>query len=97
MPAVVFTPAAQADVADAVSWYDERAPGLGQDLIGEIDSIVGRLAANPRQFPLAYKDARRALLRRFPYALFFRVTNARVQVIACFHTSRAPRRWRGRV
>jgi len=29
------------------------------------------MSANPRQFPVVHKNIRRALLRRFPYALMF--------------------------
>ena len=29
------------------------------------------MSDNPRQFPTVFKNVRRALLRRFPYALFF--------------------------
>jgi len=29
------------------------------------------MSANPRQFPIVYKSIKRALLRRFPYALMF--------------------------
>jgi hypothetical protein len=49
------------------------------------------------QFDLVHKEARRAMLRRFPYGVFFRVLSDRVQVIACLHTSRDPHRWQGRV
>jgi toxin ParE1/3/4 len=94
---ILFTPAAEADIADAVDWYEERAPGLGDRLLGELSELVGRIEGNPLQFPLAHRQARRALMRRFPYAVFFRLTDAEVLVIACFHTSRDPKRWQERV
>jgi plasmid stabilization system protein ParE len=97
MTPVIFTAAAEQDVVDAVDWYEHQAPGVGVRLLAEITAVIVRIASNPRQFPLAHKDARRALLRRFPYAVFFRVTKERVEVTACFHTSRDPRRWRTRV
>jgi hypothetical protein len=37
---------------------------------------------------------RRAPLRRFPYSLFFVIENEALLVIACFHGSRDPARWR---
>ena len=39
----------------------------------EIDSIVRRMADNPRQFPTVVKTLRRARAKKFPYALFFLV------------------------
>jgi hypothetical protein len=38
----------------------------------------------------AHEDTRRALLARFPYALFYRAEPDRVLVIACFHAKRDP-------
>ena len=55
------------------------------------------MSANPRQFPVVYKSIRRALLRRFPYALMFVIeADETLTVIACFHGSRDPARWRKR-
>jgi toxin ParE1/3/4 len=97
MPDVLFSEAAETDVADAVDWYEQRAPGLGADLVSEIDAVVQRIGSKPEQFPLVHKEVRRALLRRFPYAIFFRALDTHLQVIACFHTSRDPRIWRARL
>ncbi|WP_354085061.1 type II toxin-antitoxin system RelE/ParE family toxin [Bradyrhizobium sp. S3.3.6] len=55
-----------------------------------------RIAENPKQFPPALKNTRRALLRRFPYILVFRETHDAVYVIAVFHTSRDPLVWKQR-
>jgi toxin ParE1/3/4 len=45
---------------------------------------------------LSTRDVRRARCRRFPYALFFRVIDETVHVIACFHSRRDPRQWQRR-
>jgi uncharacterized membrane protein len=49
------------------------------------------MSANPRQFPVVYKSIRRALVRRFPYALTFVIeADGALTVIACFHGGRDP-------
>ena len=64
----------------------------------EVNAVIERMSANPRQFPVVYKSIRRALLRRFPYALMFIIgTDETLTVIACFHGSRDPARWRERL
>jgi hypothetical protein len=56
------------------------------------------MSANPWQFPVVYKSIRRALLRHFPYALMFVIeADETLTVIACFHGSRDPARWRERL
>jgi hypothetical protein len=39
---------------------------------------------------------RRALVRRFPYAVFYRVESDAPVIIACVHCRSHPRRWQSR-
>ena len=93
-----FTTAAEIDIEEAFDWYRTHAtPGVSQRLVAELRAATERITENPVQFPTVHKDCRRALLRRFPYALFFRVREDDIQVLACFHVRRDPRGWRARV
>jgi plasmid stabilization system protein ParE len=92
-----FTETARAELIDAQDWYEAEAPGLGRRFRAEIDSVVRRMADNPRQFPTVFKTLRRARAKKFPYALFFLVEPNALLVIACFHSSRDPRHWQKRV
>jgi len=96
MHAVIFLPAAQIEAGEAQDWYEAESGGLGIAFRAELDHVVQRLAANPLQFPIVLADIRRALLRRFLYALFFRIVDDAVFVMACFHSSRDPRNWQQR-
>jgi plasmid stabilization system protein ParE len=94
--AVIFTQAARAELLDAQDWYESEAPGLGRRFRAALDALVKRMSANPRQFPIVFKNVRRALLRRFPYSLFFVIEDETLIVIACFHGSRDPAQWQTR-
>jgi plasmid stabilization system protein ParE len=93
---VLFTQAARADLADAVRWYDTHAPYVVPQFREALRTVLTRIAENPKQFPPALKNTRRALLRRFPYILVFRETRDALYVIAVFHTSRDPLVWKRR-
>ena len=93
---VIFTPAARAELIVAQDWYEGEAPGLGRRFRQAIDVLAERMSANPRQFPVVFKNVRRALLRRFPYTIFFVVEDETLIVIACFHASRGPLQWQKR-
>jgi plasmid stabilization system protein ParE len=69
---------------------------LAARFTAEIERIVERIAAAPQQFPAVFRDVRRARCRRLPYALFFRIVDGTVYIIACFHSSRDPRQWQRR-
>lgn len=96
MVRVLFLPAARLDVIEARDWYAARGAGLGEAFVAEIDRQVLRIADAPSRAPVILADARRVLLRRFPYALFYRVVDGDAFVLACFHASRDPKRWQER-
>ena len=83
---------------NARDWYERESPGLGGHFRNAVNAAVERIAANPGQFPVVHKNIRRALLRRFPYALMFVLEGEdRLTVIARFHSSRDPARWQRRM
>jgi plasmid stabilization system protein ParE len=93
---VIFTQRARTELIDAQDWYENEAAGLGRRFREAVDAVVQCIIANPRQFPVVHKNIRRALSRRFPYALMFIVDDATLTVIACFHGSRDPAHWQRR-
>lgn len=97
MRSIVFTPAARFELMDAQSWYENEMPGLGTRFLAEVSALIERIQENPQQFPVVYKNVRRALLRHFPYALMFVVSqDEALTVLACFHGSRDPLHWQKR-
>jgi plasmid stabilization system protein ParE len=96
-PRLVVRRAVEADIADAALWYEQRAPGLGAEFLRAADVTLAEVARMPERFPAVYRESRRALLRRFPYAIYFVATPAQVSVIACMHARRDPRMWEERV
>ena len=96
MYSVNFTQTARAELIDAQDWYEGEAPGLGRRFRQAIDALTQRMSASPLQFPLVYKNVRRALLSRFPYSLLFVIEDDSLLVIACFHASRDPSHWQKR-
>jgi plasmid stabilization system protein ParE len=53
--------------------------------------------AHPEMHALVHETYRRALIRRFPFAIFYEYAGAEVTVYAVFHTSRDPEKWRQRL
>lgn len=96
MTAVRFRPEAETDLAEAQAWYDEQRAGLGDELLEEIHAVVRRVAAMPAQFPLVHGETRRALVRRFPYAVFFVAGVDGPTVLGVFHQAVDPARSRSR-
>jgi toxin ParE1/3/4 len=70
-PPLFVRSAAEADATDAALWYEARAVGLGADFLRAVDVALTEIQRMPERFPLVHRGCRRALLRRFPYALYF--------------------------
>jgi plasmid stabilization system protein ParE len=94
---LILRPAAEDDVEAAYRWYEEQSPGLGAEFLRSVEAALASVERNPEAYQLVYKQARRALLRRFPYALFYVASPELIEVIGCIHTRRHPRRWRSRL
>jgi len=91
-----FHPEAEAELDEALSWYQQKSLGLLQDFFDEYLNLENRLEKNPREFPLVLEDIRRANFYRFPYSLFFILEGKTIFVLAIFHQSRDPKIWQER-
>lgn len=93
---VIFRPLARLELDEAVRWYEGRKPGLGLELKEAVDQVLTRVVETPDRFRPVRGVVRRALLRRFPYAIHFVPEPRAIIVLAVFHTKRDPRRLEGR-
>ena len=93
--APVFRPQAEAEALEARRWYEARRAGLGDEFGAEVDAAVARIVDGPLAFPRVRGETRRAVLSRFPYALYFRMTDDNIVVLAV-HGRQDPSRWHRR-
>lgn len=93
---VVFRPLARMELDEAMGWYERQKQGLGVELKEVVDAMLTRIAETPGRFPPVRGEVRRALLRRFPYAIHFLPEPQAIVVLAVFHTKRVPRHLEGR-
>ncbi len=82
----IVRPLAEADLDDGARWYDEEHPGLSRRFLTDVDHTFARIRERPFQFPAVASDVRRALLHTFPYAVYFRVSDDMVAVVAVLHS-----------
>ena len=95
---IIIRPEAEAEVQSAFDWYEEQSDGLGFEFLRAIDACLSGVERNPLAFTIMHEpNVRRALVRRFPYALFYLVENEAIVVIAVFNVKRHPIDWLRRV
>jgi len=94
---IIVRPEAAREVQEAFDWYEEKSEGLGLEFLRAADACMAGIRRSPIASPVMYQEVRRALLRKFPYAIFYIVKEERIIVLACFHAKRAPIDWMRRV
>ena len=87
---------AAAEIEAAYRWYERERSGLGEEFLQAVDDLAKTIAEYPERFPVIHRDIRRALLKRFPYGIFYRLKANQVIVVACFHSKRNPKKWQSR-
>ena|SRR5688500_11248142 len=92
-----FTPEADAELTEARHWYSHNHQDLDLEFMQCVDDVLARVLSNPRLFPVVYRNLRRAVVRRFPFAVLYEITSNEIQVIAVFHSRRNPEVWKSRV
>lgn len=92
---LVVRPDATADIRAARDHYQEARPGLGDDLAQDLGRLFARLEGFPRSAPVVagYEPVRRAVLRRFPLAVFYLLSTERIEILRVIHTARSPGTW----
>lgn len=93
---LVSEPQADLDIEAAFQWYEKEQPGLGLEFLDELRAAYDRIVAGPLKYQHLRSGVRRALLRRFPYAVYFSVEEAVIVVLAVLHASRDPAEWQRR-
>jgi toxin ParE1/3/4 len=68
---LIIRPEAEADIASAFGWYEARVSGLRSQFLLVLDAVFNSIVRDPNVYPRVYKQVRRALARRFPFAVFF--------------------------
>lgn len=86
-------PRALAEVEAARDRY--ALVGHRDTFLDELDFVFHAIQAMPLRFPIVYRTIHRALLRRYPFAVFFRIRpdTEHVVVLAVFPQRGDPAQW----
>lgn len=77
--------AAEKDIGLAARSYNAQLAGLGDGFVTELDSFCTRLRRHPQSHSLIFGNVRRAFLRQFPVAVFYRIRASAIEIVGVFH------------
>ena len=85
-----YTERAQIDIDIAIGWYEKQRKGLGMDFLACVNAVSRHILGNPSLYPLKYKTFRCAVIRRFPFTVFYTVGENEIIVHAVFDNRQDP-------
>lgn len=87
---IVVEPGARADVREAVRFYNSRAAGLGKRFRQRFQEVLEIVQRHPGAFAERELGLRWALLRQFPYKVYYLFAGDCCQVVAVIHAHARP-------
>ena len=94
---LIIAPEAQQDVDEAYYWYENRRLGLGEEFLGCVDACIQATRRMPELHAKVNEEYRRALVRRFSYAIFYEYTGGKVIGYGIFHAFQDQKKWHNRL
>ena len=92
----VILPKAKLELKDAFNWYENQEKGLGFEFLISADAAQCSVERDPEMYPKVFKDIRKALIQRFPFAIYYAVRADTLYVLSVFHARRNPEEWKKR-
>ena len=92
-----FLPELEEDALAGYAWYEEKATGLGEEFLRVFYASAREFTQNPLRYPRISPEFRRRLLKRFPYAIYFRIVGHEIIVMGLFHCARDPQTIRAKL
>lgn len=92
-----FNTATRLEVKVAYNWYESQRRGLGSRFLNAVQKTLNSIGDNPYRYGFAQGDIREGLVKRYPFAIYYRVLPDRIRILAIHHTSRDPAIWEDRI
>ena len=86
-----ISPFSELDLDSSIEWYNLEKQGLGDVFASEISEMFEHIKANYRQFPKEYALMQKAVVKKFPYNVFFVVKEETIFILGIFNTNRNPK------
>ena len=92
-----FLEPARLEFEEAIEFYNQQRPNLGDEFASEVLNTITRILNHPEAWTKLSKRTRRCLTNRFPYGVIYQIRGNRILIVALAHLRKKPVYWRDRL
>ena len=95
----IISDSAKADIKENAKQYNKQQKGLGKRFIQSIKECIKIIEQQPESFQIRYKTNHVGNPDKFPYLIIYNVNknNNTISMIAVFHSSQNPDKWKSKI
>jgi toxin ParE1/3/4 len=86
---IIVKPLARIDLDEAILWYENKLNGLGERFYQAFLTASEAIRKSPDAFIEISPDIRRIIIKKFPYKLFYTISENKVFIIGIIHAKRS--------
>jgi toxin ParE1/3/4 len=79
---------AQEESTETFLYYESEREGLGEIFLKSLDVVFQNIRVLPLMYPVIFDDIHRALVPKFPYAVYYSFENDEATILALHNTKR---------
>lgn len=87
---------AEEDIDTAAQWYANERSDLALAFLSAVDDVFERIAQFPQAYPEVEAGTRKALMKRFPFCVYYTIDIDSITIVAVLHLRQSPGSWRSR-
>ena len=88
---------AEAEIAEAMDYYNGQYQGLGYEFAFEVKEGTNRIITFPNAWTKFDVDIRKCSVKRFPYAILYEHRKNLIIIFAVMHLKQNPLTWKTRL
>ncbi len=85
-----YTDRAKEELDIAFGWYEGQRRRLGFEFLDCVEATIEAILQMPKMYTRHHHNFRRALIRRFPFAVFYTIEENEIVVHAIFDNRQDP-------
>lgn len=94
---IEFSDEAEIDFDKSFHFYFVESSKVAESFLKQINKSLSEIKQRPFSFPLIFNNIRKYTVKKFPFLIYYQITNKTIRIIALFHSSRNPQIWNDRI